>query len=244
MAEMALGYGSEFQLLRFLGRHRQELEDEIILNAGIGNKKDVIVEWPDFPYWINNGLWFDGEHDSIAFLSEKSTFYEDLRKKWHNYWPQTGKPQCWDAILHCYSNDASKKIDKWFIVEAKAHLQELESSSSAGKESREIISKAFVETQKRFGIISNNSWLERYYQLANRLAFVNFLLENGINVSILNVYFINGWPNDEFKNVTNETQWQDKIKEEYEYLGINENAKKYISEIFLDCLSGFGKKKQ
>jgi hypothetical protein len=26
MAEMGLGYGSEYQLLRFLGRHREELE--------------------------------------------------------------------------------------------------------------------------------------------------------------------------------------------------------------------------
>ena len=31
MAEMGLGYGSEFQLLRFLGHHRNELDRLILM---------------------------------------------------------------------------------------------------------------------------------------------------------------------------------------------------------------------
>ena len=35
MAEMALGYGSEYQLLRFLGHHRIELDKEIKKVLGV-----------------------------------------------------------------------------------------------------------------------------------------------------------------------------------------------------------------
>ena len=35
MAEMGLGYGSEFQLLRFLGHHRDELNELIHESIGM-----------------------------------------------------------------------------------------------------------------------------------------------------------------------------------------------------------------
>ena len=44
MGEMALGYGSEYQLLRFLGHHRKYLDNEILKPL---NKKNVRLEWLD-----------------------------------------------------------------------------------------------------------------------------------------------------------------------------------------------------
>jgi hypothetical protein len=234
MGKMRLWNGSEFQLLRFLGRHRTELEREILRNTNINPDLDYKMEWVDF--WYSKDSVFDVELTGPDFLyNEKSIDADDLDKKWKNYWPQTGTPQNWDAVLNCIPLLPTKKSEKWVIVEAKAHLEELESSSQAGTESRKIIAKAFEETKERFEIKTENSWFDKYYQLANRLAFINFMLSNNIEVSLLNIYFIDGWPDDTGKNVSSREIWKEKIKDEYNYLGLNGNTNKYISEIFIRC---------
>jgi len=231
--KMKLWKGSEFQLLRFLGRHRNELDREILRNTNINPDLDYNMDWQDFDYYIDTT--FDAEPAGIYFI-DYLELPDGVTEKWEEYWPQTGNMQNWDAVIECRQVvPNSEKHDKWVIVEAKAHLNELESSSQAGTKSREIISKAFKETQERFGIKTQNSWFDMYYQLANRLAFINFMLSNNIEVSLLNIYFINGWPEDTTKNVVSKEVWEEKIKDEYDYLGINKNAKKYISEIFIDC---------
>ena len=45
MAEIGLGYGSEFQLMRFLGHHRNYL-NRIIQDS---LKNEGVIEWLDFP---------------------------------------------------------------------------------------------------------------------------------------------------------------------------------------------------
>jgi hypothetical protein len=234
MADMRLWNGSEFQLLRFLGRHRHELEGCILRNTNINSELDLDMEWLEYPYGNKDGKIYDAELTGIMFLPPKTQM--QLLEKWKNYWPQGGQSQSWDAVLCCWPviPDSEKK-EEWIIVEAKAHLNELESSSKAGDESKEKIASAFEATQKRFNIQTQNSWFEKYYQLANRLAFINFLLDNDIQGSILNIYFINGWPDDPVKNVVKKEAWQEKIKDEYDYLGLTTDAKKYISEIFINC---------
>jgi hypothetical protein len=242
MAEMGLGYGSEFQLLRFLGHHRHELERLILRDTNINSELDYDMDWLDFPK-NNKRNSLDGEHTGIEFLDDN--LKKEISGKWKAYWPQTGNAPNWDAIIYCSPivPDANLK-DKWVIVEAKANLEELETDSGAGDVSKNIIDKAFDSTKQRFEIVSQNNWFEKYYQLANRLAFINFMLENGIETSLLNIYFINGYVKRDFatneiledKSVKNIFEWRKKIDEEYAYLGINDNAKKYISEIFVDCM--------
>lgn len=48
MAEMAIGYGSEYQLLRYLGHHRNFLNGEINKVIGSGG-----IEWLDYPVDFN-----------------------------------------------------------------------------------------------------------------------------------------------------------------------------------------------
>jgi hypothetical protein len=231
---MRLGNGSEYQLLRFLGHHRDELEDNILRNTSIDTKLDYNLEWLDFPK-NNKSKSRDGEYVGIYFLGED--LKKKLSEKWNAYWPQTGSVPNWDAIIHCSSIVPNTNLkDKWIIVEAKAHLKELESNSDAKNLiSKDKIAKAFESTQKRFQINTQNSWFEKYYQLANRLAFINFMLDNGIECSLLNIYFINGWQDDPERNVQTVDEWKNKINDEYSYLGINDNAKEYISQIFVEC---------
>ena len=232
MAEMALGYGSEYQLLRFLGHHRNELEGQILRKTKINENLEYYMEWLDFPK-DNKRKSLDGEYVGINFLDKK--LLNKVSGNWKKYWPQNA--QNWDAILYCSPIVPNTSLkDQWIIVEAKANIKELESDSGVkDKESKKQIEEAFMATQKRFSIKTENNWLKKYYQLANRLAFINFMLDNGINCSLLNIYFTNGWQNKPEKNVLNIETWKKAINDEYTYLGINNNAKKYISEIFVEC---------
>ena len=235
-SEMRLGYGSEFQLLRFLGHHRLELEDAIRKQTSIEGS----LTWFDFPKDLseNPRSSLDKEYMGIEFLADIAS-YEVLKQKWNDYWPH--KSQYWDGIIL----NINKTSWQYILVEAKAHLGELESDSQAENEqSIAKINRAFEITKMRFGISNSKDWSKCYYQAANRLAFINFMLENGIKASLLNIYFINGWKKRDLdetraiiedKSVKTEDEWKEKINEQYTYLGFNNNAKKYIQEVFLEC---------
>lgn len=235
MAEMGLGYGSEYQLLRYLGHHRIELNNVINSNTRLSGE----IQWLDFPKDTTR-LSLDGEYITIDFLHDKISekAFAALKSKWKNYWSPSGTQPNWDGVfLHRKDNE-----EEWIIVEAKAHLGEIKSSTKASLNPN--IQNAFIETQNRFGI-KNEHWFGEYYQLANRLAFINFLLENNINASLLYIYFINGYEKQQLKNrktisvesksVNKQIDWEKAIEQEYIDLGINEKAKKYISNIFIDC---------
>jgi len=61
----------------------------------------------------------------------------------------------------------------------------------------------------------------------------------------LYIYFINGYEKQQLKNrkkilvesisVNKQIDWEKAIKQEYIDLGINNKAKAYISNIFIDC---------
>lgn len=235
MAEMGLGYGSEYQLLRYLGHHRIELNNVIKSNTRLSGE----IQWLDFPKDTTR-LSLDGEHKGVDFLHDKISKeeFETLQSNWKKYWSSGGNLPNWDGvILHKHNNK-----EEWIIVEAKAHLGEIESKTDSS--ANQNIQNAFKETQKRFEI-SNNNWFGKHYQLANRLAFINFLLANKINASLLYIYFINGYEKRQLKNrkkilvgsisVNKQIDWEKAIKQEYIDLGINNKAKAYISNIFIDC---------
>lgn len=228
MAEIGLGYGSEYQLLRFLGHHRQEFES-IIRNS---TRFQGNFEWIDFPY-NNNRLSLDGENVGISFLKKNII---DLNKNWKEFWPQTGTSQNWDAIL---IHDG-----EYVLVEAKARIGEIHQSCDAKGLGRKKIKEALDATRKSFSVESKNDWLLHNYQLANRLAFIKFLLSNNIKASLLNIYFVNGYIKRDFdkriienKSVLSQIKWEEKIIEQYKYLGItNTMAMDYINSVFINCI--------
>ncbi|MDR2447584.1 MAG: hypothetical protein LBD58_09930 [Treponema sp.] len=71
MAEMGLDYGSEFQLLRFLGHHRIELNEIIHKNTKLTEE----FLWLDFPKDTseNPRLSLDDENKNIDSLSNLKT---------------------------------------------------------------------------------------------------------------------------------------------------------------------------
>ncbi|KYC50426.1 MAG: hypothetical protein AMQ74_01255 [Candidatus Methanofastidiosum methylothiophilum] len=231
MAEIGLGYGSEFQLLRFLGHHRQELDQIIQKELGVQGE----IKWLDFGY-NKQKISLDAEIKGIEFLSDHPK-YEVMKKSWSDYW--TGNTQNWDAVFILNG--------KYYIVEAKAHIGELE-SQFGGQENKnkEKIEKAFNETAEELGASTTKDWFGNYYQLANRLAFTHYLNKEGINAGLVYIYFIDGYKKrviegekvkvEEDKGVKTKEEWLSAIRAEYKELGIDESKiKKHICNIFINC---------
>lgn len=109
MAEMKLGYGSEYQLLRYLGHHREYLNNEICKIIGEGS-----IVWKDYPIDLSRDSR-DGEWKEIECFQELPK-YAQIKKEWKKYWPQKGNTHNWDGVfLH---------DNTWYFVEAEAHLEE------------------------------------------------------------------------------------------------------------------------
>lgn len=239
---MGLGYGSEYQLLRFLGHHRNELNKIIHENTRLKGK----LIWLDLPKCTNR-LSLDSEYKGLKFLEDPilKEYYTQseinkLLSSWKEYWSNSGNQPNWDSIIiHTIDNQV-----ELVIVEAKAHLKEIESDTDSAL--NKSIQKAFNETQTNLGI-SNSNWFGKHYQLANRLALVNFLqnCDLKINASLLYIYFLNGYKKRQKvvnqlitinnKSVGKQEEWENVIEEEYRQLGLNDRAKQYISRVFIDC---------
>lgn len=86
-----------------------------------------------------------------------------------SFWPQR-QPQ-WDGIAR------SKDGKILYLVEAKAHLDEMKSKLSASNDqSIAKIKSAFENVHNTYyGEGNMNAWIKDYYQLANRLTFLNYL---------------------------------------------------------------------
>jgi len=211
MATLGLGYGSEFHLLRLLGRHRNSFDLKILAALDYTGKK---IDWLDLKYDSKQFIP-DREYIGIEFLENLSN-YSDLKKSWNDYWPSSNRAQNWDAIC--------KIKDEWILIETKAKEKEMESNSQATDESKKFIGKQFDRIKNKYGIISQNDWNKNYYQKANRILFLDYLIDNNIKAKLLFVYFINGYKKDnEQLGVVSSAKWTDLIKRQDEYLGISSN---------------------
>ena len=104
------------------------------------------MDWLDFP---RDKSGKTSEYSGIGFLDGK--LKDELLEKWKAYWPQTGNAPNWDAVIHCLPATLNTNLkDKCIVVEAKAHLSELESDCGATDLSKNMIGKAFESTRRRF----------------------------------------------------------------------------------------------
>lgn len=231
MAEMAIGYGSEFQLLRFLGHHRIYLNR--VISSELKTKENIF--WLDYPIDVKRHS-LDGELKDIQCFKNERNF-EKIIENWKNYWPQGGNSQNWDGIF---------KIDEsWYFVEAKAHRSEVESSCGATSEkSKDIIKKTFEETIQVFNSSKTAEyWVSKdckSYQLANRLAFVNFCRKNNIDARLLYINFLNGFDKpgtNGQENIKTKEEWEKIWEVEYSDLGIQkENLREILYNVYINCI--------
>ena len=203
-------YGSEFHLLRFLGRHRHLLNKRVKSVTGAQS-----VCWLDYHFNQNKqGKRKDNERKGLDFLPEG----RKARETWGDFWPQRGNPN-WDAVGHVSINGTWE----WLLVEAKAHLGELKQSCGAKeKGGRPKIRAAFEKTKNELGISTNTDWLKRYYQHANRITVLNFMMQHGEPGRMLFIYFCgDSFPNKKIICPENEDGWSEALAKQDEYLGLS-----------------------
>lgn len=180
MGKLALGYGSEWHLLRYLARHRGRFTDAVRSCTGLQD-----ISWLDFgvvPRVKDHVAFGDAEITGLDFLATDHR----ARANWITYWPQTGNVQNWDAV----GVGSSSKGKEWLLVEAKANLKEIESRCQAKERGgRKLIEQRLSETKSAMGVGADFDWMQPYYQYANRLATLRFLLSQGVWAHLVFVYF-------------------------------------------------------
>ncbi|NMC20736.1 MAG: hypothetical protein GYA33_09990 [Thermogutta sp.] len=249
MGRMGYGYGSEWQLLRFMGRHRSVFTDAVKTTVDPdGTRQVTSVDWLDHPF-NTNADFGDGEIKSVDFLADYGG------EEWKQYWPDSrpgevnraGVPS-WDAVGRIAIQGQGSE---WLLVEAKAHEGEFTAGAECGArgESLKKIEAALDSCREAMGIDPNKTplqsvakaWLGRYYQVANRLAVLHFLL-NKVNqpARLLFVYFLGD--SQQNQNCPKEAQeWRTIIKSAYQnklHIPLDHLFAKRVHYLFVDVASG------
>lgn len=214
---LALGYGSKYQLLRMLGWHRNAFNKAISEAANV----DDDINWLDFRF-------NDCEDKELLNFD----FIKELKDDWRNYWACGSSGLNWDAI-------GITKDGTYILVEAKAHVCELKSSSggsSASKEKNNLVMKALMEengVKKRV-----SAWNNDCYQLANRLVALDYLTKKkGYKGKLVYVLFEHGYEFNSYSNKSaSKEDWEKAIKEEFEKAGIaGTELEKLVNICIFNC---------
>jgi len=223
MAKMGNGYGSEFHLLRYLGRHRTLLDKGV--SDLIGAER---VAWLDFPIAAGRAQK-DGEWKGVDFLNPE----DQARKQFHTFFPRKGNPPNWDAIARV----KIKGAEEWLLVEAKANLGELKSSTNAKNNGGlSIIKKSVAAVKSDLGVAEDRDWLHGYYQYCNRIAMLDFLKKHGTPARMLFIYFCGDKNGRGYAGPKDRRGWQKAIDKRREHVGLSDNhpLSDRVYELFLD----------
>lgn len=154
--------------------------------------------------------------------------FQDSICEYNNFWPKSTAH--WDALatveLKGINNEAV------LLVEAKSHLNEINSRcKSKNKKNLSTINHSLEETRKWLCVQQNEDiWLNKYYQLSNRLAHLYFITQRRKKKAwLLNIYFINDTTLDKNKQ-TSQMQWEENILKVEQEMGLS-NIPNYLKII-------------
>ncbi len=241
MSRLGAGYGSEFHLRSAFGTVGASIESEILSALAKNEPKGwAKIEW--HPNYLEAGK---PELRGMDFLPDAGG------DAWKRYWPdpKAGRDpnrkgtHNWDGVGRVVTEAGTE----WLLVEAKAHAAEFLDSPpcGAGPVSRALIAKAFQKTRTAMGLARSvdeevpASWFRAGgYQIANRLASLNFLLNEAprTGAHLMFCYYIN----DNFPGricPRSREEWQAVLAEKYAELGIlgDHSFKSRIHHLFPDC---------
>ena len=209
-AAIGNGYGSECNLLRYLGRHRSRLDAAIMKT--IPNVSSV--RWVDF-HFDPTCNWKDAERTALDFLDAD----HPARVAWTWAWPHRGTPITWDAV-------GAVKVGEqweWLLIESKAHLDELSSSCGAREtHGRPLIREALNRVKKALGVDENHDWLDGNYQHCNRIAVLHHLVTHAAPAHMLWIYFTGDWGNSRRTCPIDELGWREALAQQAESVGLPE----------------------
>ena len=216
MGKIGFGYGSEWHLLRYLGYHRDYLTNQVLQLTGGQD-----ITWLDFNFSkVKDATKDDKELIGLEFIDD-----EEVRRAWQSYWPKSGNAQNWDTVGKIHYQGETE----WLLVEAKAHLGEVKSECGAtNPKSIQQINASLQKTMDVCGVQSTslNKWLGPYYQYANRLAVLNFLMQEcdpAIPTRLLYIYFTGDKREDSAECPQIPDEWLPVIEEMESWLGLPED---------------------
>lgn len=144
-----------------------------------------------------------------------------------DYWPPGGPH--WDALA--IARDADGHDVGPVLVEAKSWPGEMRSRTTASEASRKRIAERLSETRHWLGIGEEHAqaWLERYYQAANRYAYLRWFVDVlGERAWLANIFFI-----DDPDKPTSRASWDTAIAEAATELGLEGLAVPNTWRVFL-----------
>lgn len=204
---------SEFWLRKLINDKTELLNDYLYENKIV--QRNEAIEWLSPILKDNYAEYYDEE-----FLNKLGIDYNSLKIPLNNFWPKSG-PR-WDGIGRTNSN-------KYFLIEAKAHIEETVdySTGATSKISIDLINKSIKEAKDKY---SNNKmayWQKPFYQYANRLAHLYFLKElNGIDTYLIFIYFCNATDVDK---PTSKDEWNGHIRTVEKVLALNAQCENKIN---------------
>lgn len=224
-------YGSELHLLRWLGRHRDDLNAKVETVTGLSDLK-----WKQFDFSPGPES-FDVELKKLSFLTDGERL--TIGNAYENYLNPN-----WDAVAEGILN--GKKT--YLLVEAKAHVEEVgDNSRHGGRHRKEILSALEKAAHDITGVEGlGEKWMGRYYQLANRLYVQWVLNESNISSIQLSLFFC-GDNNKRYDCPKTRDGWKDELDREINELQLNtQKARDFLSrhyrELFIDVRSNRGVK--
>ena len=228
MGKMGYGYGSEFHLLRWMGRHRERLNEMIKVQTGL-----KIDRWLDFEFDAGSEIP-DSELKGLQFIQddEKRRLVEADYCGDEIGWAKgsMARHMNWDAV-------AVTKDGALVLCEAKAHVEEIQQDCKAEGSNLKRIARALEFAKNYIDAEKSADWLHGHYQQANRLYVQALLAKNGIRAWQLNIYFTgDGFPRGQYDCPKLPEGWRDAIEGQSEALGLdanNEFIKGHVREVFL-----------
>lgn len=142
-----------------------------------------------------------------------------------DFWPRWGPH--WDGLAKSDNGDL-------FIVEAKSHIGELETSSGAVDKSLAKISCALDMVRGYLRTSGEFDWTRHLYQYANRLAHLYLLRTlNHLPAYLVFVYFVN---DKQMSGPSSVEEWEGAIGLVNALLGLKDGhaLSKYILDVFID----------
>ncbi|MDI6853031.1 MAG: hypothetical protein QME75_05425 [Deltaproteobacteria bacterium] len=161
-------YGSQYWL-RIAVNEAREIFNQKVIEA-------VSLDVGEQIEWISPLAMAYTEYQDQQFVEKLRI---NLKIPLKDFWPKGGP--VWDALAR-----TSNPEGKVFLIEAKAHIPEINSSvSGASPRSLQRIAKSLNETKAFLDANPIVDWTRTFYQYTNRIAHLYFLRK------LNNIYFIN-----------------------------------------------------
>lgn len=177
----------------------------VIEDVNLRNKLDSMIGEP--LVWISPLAGPENTYDEYelkdTYVCDKMGVSRYEAQELFSFWPNR-QPQ-WDGLAF----DATGHT--LYLVEAKAHLAELDSKCSAtNSESKKLILDSMQSVHDRYFPDGDfNSWINEYYQLGNRLTFLRILNENKFgHIDSVKLVLLN-FVNDKDYKPTTEEKWNE-----------------------------------